>query len=236
MIFLKKTRVKPLYKQFLKIQEDVQDRKKWLTFKKEKWQKMLEIELRKLEQGKKFKDQFQYVASKYPSWKLSYSRCYKNTLITNKKFKLFYGGLLKKFFKKQVKAILKRNYKNLIFRFLKSFEHRLDVILYRSYFCNSVRKARQLIIHKKISVNKKVIKVCSYKVNTGDLITVDSNSFNFIKYNIKTTLDSLLPPKHLLINYKTLQIIFGDFKNTNLTLSFLYYLNFEKITTSYYRN
>lgn len=106
-------------------------------------------------------------------------------LIINKKFKLLYGGLSNMFVKKQIKKIWNKNYKNLVIRFLKFFENRLDVVLYRARFSNSIRGAKQLILHNKIYVNGKLAKVGSYLLKIGDLITIDPNSFDYIKSNIK---------------------------------------------------
>lgn len=236
MIYQKKSRFKPLYKQFLKLRENVQNRKKLLSFQKKKWNKFKIIISRKSKWYRKWKpkDQTQYVVSKYPNRGSSYYKRYKNTLIVNKKFKLFYGGLSKKFIKKQIRKVLYQNYENLILKFLKFFENRLDVILYRSLFCKSIRSARQLILHNKILVNKKLIRIGSYLLKEGDFITVEPKSFDYIKANVRNSLIWCIPPKHLSINYRTLQIIFRDPKNTNLSLNFSYHLHLEKILTSYY--
>lgn len=237
-MFKNKNKFKPLYKQFLKLRENIQNRKKLWNFKKKKWKFFQEANQKKLNWYRKFKpkDQFQYIVSRYPNRGSSYQKRYKNMLVTNKKFKLFYGGLLNMFVKKQIKKIWNKNYKNLTTRFLKFFENRLDVVLYRARFSNSIRSAKQLILHHKIYVNGKSVKVGSYLLKIGDLITVDLNSFDFIKLNIKRSSIWLIPPKNLSINYKTLQIIFGDSKNTNLSLNFSYHLHLEKIITSYYQN
>ena len=41
MIFIKKRRHKPLYKKFLNLRKNVQNRRKLLKFKKRKWQKLV---------------------------------------------------------------------------------------------------------------------------------------------------------------------------------------------------
>lgn len=105
--------------------------------------------------------------------------------MVDKRFKLFYGILLKKFIKTRIKIILHKNFKNLVLQFLKFFEHRLDVVLYRSHFTFSIKTARQLIVHKKVFVNKTLIKTSSYLLKAGDLITIDSKSFDYIRLNIR---------------------------------------------------
>ena len=237
-MFQNKNKFKPLYKQFLKLRENIQNRKKLWNFKKKKWKFFRKADEKKWKWYRKFKpkDQTQYVVSRYLNRASSYQKRYKNTLIISKKFKLLYGGLLNVFIKKQIKKILNKNYKNWIKKFLKFFENRLDVVLYKARFSNSIRNARQLILHNKIFVNGKLTKISSYLLKIGDLITIDLKSFDYIKSNIKKFSIWSIPPKHLFINYKTLQIIFGDSKNTNISLNFLYHLRLEKIINSYYQN
>ena len=109
-------------------------------------------------------------------------------LIVNKKIRLLYGGLPQKSIKKQVRKVLNKNYRNSINKFLNAFENRLDVILYQAGFSCSIRNAKQLILHNKIFVNGKPIRICSYLLKAGDLITIDSKFFNYIKLNVKKSL------------------------------------------------
>ena len=238
MIFGNKNRFRPLYKQFIELKENIQNRKKLLQFKKQKWKKLIQNYKRKLKWYKKFKpkDQTQYVVSRYPSRGFSYKKRYKNTLQATKKFKLLYGGLSSKHIKKLVKIALNKKYRKINPLFLELFESRLDIVLYRSKFSLSVRNARQLILHGKVLVNDKPIKIKSYLLKSGDLITINSKYFKLIEASIQQSDIWPIPPKHLTINYKTLQILFGTFKNTNLSLNFSYHLNLEKILTGYYQH
>ena len=238
MIFKKKNKFRPLYKQFISLRENVQNRKKLLQFKKQKWEKLIQNYKRKLKWYKKFKpkDQIQYLVSRYPSRGSSYKNRYKNTLQESKKFKLFYGGLSKKYLKKLIKLALTKKYRNINPLFLVFFESRLDIVLYRSKFSLSIRSAQQLILHGKVLVNNKLITAKSYFLKPGDLITIDSKSFKLIESNIQHSEIWPIPPKHLIINYKTMQIIFGVFKDTSLSSNFTHYLNLEKILISYYQH
>ena len=87
-----------------------------------------------------------------------------------------------------------------------------------------------MISHKKIFVNNKPIKK-SYWLNVGDLIQIKKVNYKFLNVEIKKSEFWPMPPKHLIINYKTLQIIFGSFTSKNLSLNNFYYLNVEKILT-----
>ena len=233
MLFKNKNkRFKPLYKKFIKLKENIQNRTKLLKFKKEKWKKFIQAYKNKLKKYKKFKlkDQVQYVVSRYSSRKLSYKKRYKNNTINIQKLKLFYGHLSRKYIKKILNK--KHNKKNI--SYLKLFETRLDTILYRSKFSISIKNARQLILHKKIFVNNKPIQIQSYIVKSGDLITINPKYTKLIRTNIQKSKIWPIPPKHLIINYKTLQIIFGTLKNTNFSQHF-YHLNLEQILESYYQ-
>lgn len=153
-----------------------------------------------------------------------------------KRLNLLYGGLTKKLVKTSIKKTLNTKYKKINSVFLKLFESRLDIVLHRAKFSQSVKEARQLILHGKIFVNGKLIKIKSYKLKTGDLINVEYKSFKLIKSNLKKCFIWPAPPKHLTINYKTCQIIFGTFDDyNNISFSFFSHLNLEKIMMNYYQ-
>lgn len=230
MFLKKKNRHKFFYKQLIKLRENIQNRKKFLNFKKRKWKKFNEINYKKF----KLKDPNQYQVSQYPNRFFSYIKCYKNTLMNVKKFKLFYGNLPKKLIKKCLSRILKKNYKNRMVKFVSHFERRLDIVLYRSFFAKSIRESKQFVAHNKIFVNNKLITFSSYELKFGDIISISPTFFNYIEWNIKKCLIEEVLPKHLIINYRTLEIIFGNIKNINFFSHFLYYLNLEKIMISYY--
>jgi ribosomal protein S4 len=234
MIIKKQTRFKPLYKQFKQLNENVQNRKKLLQFKKQKWIKLLGYLNHKNKRYKKFKpySQTQYVVSRYSNKWNSYKKgSFRTMLYTYKKFKLLYGDFIKYKIKKFVRqALLKKNTKtSLNVTFLKIFERRLDTILYRAKFCRSIRGARQLIVHGKILINNKVTKSQSVFLKEGDIISIVSKSKRLIGKNIANSHIWPVPPKHLIINYKTLQIIIGSLDNINLSSYFNFSLNLEKL-------
>ena len=70
-------------------------------------------------------------------------------------------------------------------------------------------------------------------MKTGDLISIKPNTYKLIEENIRHAQIWPLPPKHLLINYKTMQIIVGNIKHTNLSIMFPFNLNLEKILTKF---
>ncbi len=89
--------------------------------------------------------------------------------------------------KKIVKLVLKRS-KKLNIRssilLIQKLEARLDTALYRSHFCHSFHNANQLISHKKIYVNNKIIQHKFFELKKGDLITFDRSVTPIIKSNI----------------------------------------------------
>lgn len=235
MVLKNKNRFKPLYKQFITLREDVQKRKKILQFKKQKWNQLIAVINRRSKRFKKFKplNQTQYIVSRYPNRGTSYKKSrYRNTLQTYKKFKLFFGDLNKNKIKNLIKKILySKNNVNL--SFLKLFERRLDTVLYRAKFSDSIRSARQLIVHGKVFLNNKKIKSQSHILNQGDLISIDPNSSELIEKYIAFSNTWPIPPKHLTINYKTLQIIFGTIDQTNTSIYYHFNLNLEKLLVDY---
>ena len=98
---------------------------------------------------------------------------------------MFYGGLSRNFVKKKVIKTLNQKYKKINPLFLKFFESRIDVVLYRAKFSQSIREARQFIFHNKILVNNKKIKIKSYTLKNNDLITLNFKNLKLVKLNIK---------------------------------------------------
>jgi small subunit ribosomal protein S4 len=55
---------------------------------------------------------------------------------------------------------------------LKLLESRLDNVVYRMGFASTRAEARQLVGHKSISVNAKVVSIASYQCHAGDVIEI----------------------------------------------------------------
>lgn len=238
MILKKKNRFKPLYKQFLNLGENVQNRKKLLKFKKQKWSKLLFHLKKKMKWYNKFKpqDQTQYLVSRFPNrWDSFKKGSFRNTLKAYKKLNLFYGGFAKKHIKKFITQTYNKTNKtkklNLIF--LKLFESRLDTVLYRAKFTISIKAARQLIVHGKIFVNGIKIKSPLYPLKPGDLISIDYKISSIIEKGIARSNTWPITPKHLTVNYKTLQIILGALDYAILSSYYSFNFNIEKILVDY---
>lgn len=234
-----KKRHKPFYKQFLRLRENTQDRPKLFTFKKQKWQRFQQNLKKQLKFYKRFKikDQFQLSVSKFASRGNSFQRKFRNNLHERKIFSLFYGGLKKNYLKKAIlKSVKTKNYDNpnlLDYRrvTLRHFESRLDTVIHRANFSLSIQEASQLILHGHVFVNGKIVKTKSCNLKTNDLIEIASSekSRALVKRSVDRSNFWPIPPKHLLINYRTLQILFVYQNDSNLMPVFNHYLNLDSV-------
>jgi len=59
---------------------------------------------------------------------------------------------------------------------LRLLEARLDNVIYRTGFASSRRDARQLVSHRHITVNGRIVNVPSYSVRVGDMIQIREGS------------------------------------------------------------
>lgn len=232
MNFTKNRRNKPLYKKFLPLKKNVQMRDKLMKFKKKKWQKFQQL-IRRFRK-KKFNDPISYFLFNFKNF---FKRKFKYNLQNKQRLSLFYGVLRKNYLKKVVRLILKKC-KNLNLHatilFVKRLETRLDTALFRSYFSYSFKNARQLILHKKVYVNNKIVQYNSYLLKKGDLITLDKNIFKFVIYNILNSRTWPIPPKHLHINYKTLQIlVVEDINYTNCLTLYPFWIDLNSFIKFY---
>ena len=98
MLTIKKRRYKPLYKKFLNLKQNVQNRPRLLKFKKRKWKKLIEFLLRvQNRRPGKFK---LYDYQRYPLLTFSFKNNFRYKLHTKQKISYFYVVLSKKYLKK----------------------------------------------------------------------------------------------------------------------------------------
>lgn len=245
MIFFhnKKRREKPRYKKLLIARENVLNKKKILQLKKKKWGIFQFHYNKKLKFFKRYKalDQKKYTVTRNAKKGIAYGKRYRDTLSAVRNFKLFFGSTKKHYFKKIIKITHKHHKKqkvlNLNMLFLTKIESRLDVVLFRSKFCLSINLARQLIKHGKVKVNDKIIKSKFYNLKIGDLVSIDKSMFYILnkiskQYGWKKNTWPH-PPKHLYLNYNTLQVIFNNPINENFTNSLTFNLKLEKVLLNY---
>jgi ribosomal protein S4 len=163
-----------------------------------------------------------------------------NKIVKNKSYILKTGDLVK--IDPKDYRIIKRNIQKIEIwppknkpkikkiRSIRKFKNKLDILLYQLKLSYNLKTARQLIIHGKVLVNNKIIKNKSYILRTGDIIKVNPKFWLPKKTGIWP-----IPPKHLIINYKTMQIIVGTIKDTNTSINFPFYINLERILKNRYK-
>lgn len=242
MLYTKKRRFKPLYKHFIKLNEDIQTREKILKFKKEKWGRFISNIRWKLKWYNKYnnyKDHARYLVCPKPNKWDSYAKGkYRLIMKIGKQFKLMYGGLSKKSLKRSITLALhkinKYKYKNENLTFLTLFESRLDSVLYRAKFSASVREAQQMIVHGKIFVNDTLIKKKIHYLKIGDVVTINRNLHPLVLERVRASSLRSHLPRHLVINYRILHIYFGRIHgHSSMLRSFNYDVNVEKLLLDY---
>lgn len=156
-----------------------------------------------------------------------------NSYLNILKLRCFYGHIGERKFKR-----LFTNFgvhTNILGRSFAYFlEGRLDVILYRANFFDSIYSARQFINHKKVSINGVIVDRPGYKVFLNDIITVQ-NSEQFYK-QIKNKLEKkdLLVnyPAYLEVNYKLGAIMLIKIP-VNTEVPYPFFMNLDTIAHSF---
>ena len=99
---------------------------------------------------------------------------YSRQLTEKQKLKAYYGILekqLHRYYEKALKSNMMTGDALVI-----SLERRLDNLVYRIGFANSIRLARQLVSHGHILVNGKKVDIPSYQIQVGDVISLKEKS------------------------------------------------------------
>ncbi|WP_034443840.1 30S ribosomal protein S4 [Butyrivibrio sp. AE2032] len=85
-------------------------------------------------------------------------------------------------------------------------ETRLDNVVFRMGFARTRREARQVVLHKFITVNGKVINIPSYLIKAGDVIEVKESAKNIQRFkDIAEITAGRLVPEWLDVNKENLQ-------------------------------
>ena len=216
----KKVRFKPLFKQLVQLRINALHNFKVLKFKKNKWKSFLIFFKNQLKttKYKKYKiiDQDKHLINKKNKFELNFKNLhFKKLFVHSKISNLFFGKLSKNYYKTLVtktkhKIKTQKTIKNRKKFFINFLESRLDFILLRAKFCSTIRSARQCISHGYVNVNSRAIKSKSFRVKSGDLIHlkhIGTTMNNSYKKNLAYSTTWPLPPSHLVVNYKTMEII-----------------------------
>lgn len=103
-----------------------------------------------------------------PRMKLSY---YGMKLKEKQKIKSYYGRITETQMR-NIFEIAKKLRGNTAENFVSLLERRLDMVVYRLGFAPTIFAARQLVSHKHIQVNGKVVNIGSYRLKDGEVISL----------------------------------------------------------------
>ena len=80
-------------------------------------------------------------------------------------------------------------------KLIRDLECRLDNLVYRMNFANSIRQARQMVVHGHMLVNGQKVDIPSYAIKSGDVITLKERSRNVpqFKSNLSEQVGFTLP-------------------------------------------
>ncbi len=122
------------------------------------------------------------------------------------KVKRIYGILEKQFSNYYYKALKSKGNTGEIL--LKLLERRLDNVVYRMGFAVTRAEARQLVSHKSIIVNNKIVNIPSYLVNINDIIKIHNNSKNQNRIKYSLELKNKEIPSWVEVNINKMEGIF----------------------------
>nr|YP_009121376.1 ribosomal protein S4 [Thecamonas trahens]AJF36634.1 ribosomal protein S4 [Thecamonas trahens] len=139
------------------------------------------------------------------------SSLYEKLFRQKKILRAYYGNLSNK----QLQYILNFSKKNAVYKNnpLLFLEHRLDIIIYRLNWVNSVAQAKQFIQHGNILVNGVKITHRKYLIQPGDIIQVKASSIPQVVKRLNAVLDDvnrygvLDYPAYFEVNYNVMSAI-----------------------------
>lgn len=101
------------------------------------------------------------------------NKFFQKRLFEKQQLKYFYGCIQEYKLKNIIKKLKKKDNKINIFKnFIILLEKRLDINLVRLKLVKSIFKAKQLINHKKVMVNNRIINKSNYLLKKGDIINI----------------------------------------------------------------
>ena len=118
---------------------------------------------------------------------------YGTQLLEKQRLRAYYGVMEKQFANYFVKASKSKELTG--HALINLLECRLDNIVYRLGFANSIRQARQMVVHGHILVNCKKVDIPSFNVSVGDEIKLREKSQKNVmfKENFEANILNVLP-------------------------------------------
>ena len=118
-------------------------------------------------------------------------------LLEKQKARFLYG-ISETQFKKNMRQILESNSKTPKDDVYKKLESRLDNVVYRAGFSTTRTQGRQIVSHRHITVNGKVVNIPSFEVKLKDVVGIRSGSKNKSLFaNLKERLKTISFPSWL---------------------------------------
>ncbi|XZR52709.1 MAG: 30S ribosomal protein S4 [Enterobacteriaceae bacterium] len=129
---------------------------------------------------------------------------YSLQLREKQKVKRIYGILEKQFRNYYIKANRLKGSTSI--NLLRLIELRLDNVIYRMGFSSTRAEAKQLICHKSILVNDKIVNIPSFQLSLNDIIKINKKSINQerIKFSINI-FEKKSKPEWLNVDYSIFQ-------------------------------
>ena len=82
-------------------------------------------------------------------------------------------------------------------------ERRLDNVVFRMGFARTRREARQIVDHKHITVNGKIINIPSYQIKAGDVIELTEKAKSMQRYkDVLEVTSSRIVPEWMEVDYE----------------------------------
>lgn len=128
-------------------------------------------------------------------------------LMAKQKLKGYYGNIGEKQFRRYYKEADRMRGdtgQNLV----GLLERRLDAVIYRASLVPTVFAARQIVNHKHITVNGKVVNIPSYQVKEGDVIEVCEKSRNIPAIIQATQSPEREVPDYVDVDAKAMKVTF----------------------------
>lgn len=156
-----------------------------------------------------------------------------NEYLSLLKLRRFYGNLRKKNFKRIFRQKgLNNNFLGRSFAYF--LESRLDVILYRANFFESIYSARQFVNHKKVLVNGFVESKPGVKIYVNDIISISNYKEFYIDVKNRLIKKKIMGnyPAYLEVNYKLGLVVLTKMPEIK-EIPYPFFMNIEKLAQSF---
>ena len=137
---------------------------------------------------------------------------YKIQLQAKQKLKSYYGNLNERQFRNVYKEAARRK-GNTGENLVGILESRLDAVIYRAKFANTVFQARQLINHGHVKVNGKRVNISSFYLNENDEVEIKDSSKQLNTILSASSSKEREVPDYLVSDQKNLPQNFHEYQN-----------------------